>query len=112
MFTSEVVLAMTMVDLTEHESRIFDLIKEKPEILSSKEARTKIASDIGMSEKTLRNRIGDLRRYGLLNETSRKQESKTPSITQSGSNELNQSTYLMAWAIASVASLAIFIIYF
>tara|TARA_B100001029_G_scaffold152856_1_gene136144 strand:+ start:1406 stop:1759 length:354 start_codon:yes stop_codon:yes gene_type:complete len=112
MFTSGVVLGITMVDLTEHESRVFDLIKQNPEILGSKQARTKIASDMGMSEKTLRNRIGDLRRYGLLDETSRKQESTTPSITQSGSNELNQSTYVMAWVIASVASLAIFIIYF
>jgi hypothetical protein len=29
-----------------------------------------------------------------------------------GRDELSQSTYVMAWAIASVASLAIFIIYF
>jgi hypothetical protein len=33
-------------------------------------------------------------------------------MADDGSEELSQSAYVMAWVIASVASLAIFIIYF
>ncbi len=33
-------------------------------------------------------------------------------MSDSDEGELNQSTYVMVWAIASLASLAIFIIYF
>lgn len=55
-----------MPSLTEHEKRILDLIQSRPEIVGDKEARKKVASQIGMSEKTLRNRIADLKRYGLV----------------------------------------------
>ncbi len=112
MFTFSVVLAKTMVDLTEHEKRIFDIIKQNPDVVNSKEVRTEIADNIGMSEKTLRNRIGDLKRYGLLDGTDDKKSKPTSSGSKENSNELNQSTYIMVWAIASLASLAIFIIYF
>ena len=111
-FTLEVILGETMVDLTEHEKKIFDLIKENPDVISSRQIREEVAQNNGMSEKTLRNRIGDLRRYGLLSQLeSQSDESDMMSENTTG-DELNQSTYLMVWAIASLASLAIFIIYF
>ena len=94
-----------MVDLTEHEMKIFDLIKKNPDILTSKESRTNVAKEIGMSEKTLRNRIGDLRRYGLLSERGSGKE-KSQGIVES---PLSQNFYLFVWALASVASFAIFI---
>lgn len=111
-FTSEVMVGKTMVDLTEHEKKIFDLIKRNPGAISSRQIREEVAQNNDMSEKTLRNRIGDLRRYGLLSQLESKSiEFSTVSENTAG-NELNQSTYLIVWAIASLASLAVFIIYF
>ena len=102
----------SMVELTEHEKKIFDLIEQNPEVISSRQVREEVAQNNGMSEKTLRNRIGDLRRYGLLSHLeSHSDESNTEDKNTAG-NELNQSTYLVVWAIASLASLAVFIIYF
>ena len=111
-FTLEVIVGESMVDLTEHEKKIFNLIKQNPDVVSSRPTREEVAQKHGMSEKTLRNRIGDLRRYGLLSQIeSRSDESFTEDKNAAG-NELNQSTYLVVWAIASLASLAVFIIYF
>ena len=102
----------SMVDLTEHEKKIFDLIEQNPEVISSRQIREEVAKNNGMSEKTLRNRIGDLRRYGLLSQLESHSDDSNTEDKNTAGNELNQSTYLMAWAIASLASLAIFIIYF
>ena len=55
-----------MVNLTEHERKVYDLIQQYPEILTDREVRSKIAGQNGMTEKTLRNRIGELRRFGLV----------------------------------------------
>ncbi|MFQ6673573.1 MAG: GumC family protein [Fidelibacterota bacterium] len=55
-----------MKTLTEHEKRILDLVQRHPEIVNDKKIRRKVASEIGVTEKTLRNRIADLKRYGLV----------------------------------------------
>ena len=111
-FTLEAILGESMVDLTDHEKKVFDLIKQNPDVVSSRPIREEVALNNGMSEKTLRNRIGDLRRYALLSQLeSHSDESNTEDKNTAG-NELNQSTYLVVWAIASLASLAVFIIYF
>ena len=55
-----------MVNLTEHEQKVYDLIQQYPEILTDRDVRSKIAVQNGMTEKTLRNRIGELRRFGLV----------------------------------------------
>ena len=55
-----------MVNLTEHERKVYDLIQQYPEILADRDVRSKIAVQNGMTEKTLRNRIGELRRFGLV----------------------------------------------
>lgn len=55
-----------MQKLSPHEQKIFDLVQSNPEIITDPEKRKKIALENGMSEKTLRNRIGDLKRYGLI----------------------------------------------
>ncbi|MAD51696.1 MAG: Wzz/FepE/Etk N-terminal domain-containing protein [Candidatus Marinimicrobia bacterium] len=63
-----------MIKLSTHEQKILNLIKENPEILTDPGARERIAKEHGMTEKTLRNRIGDLKRYGLVNEQGVKNE--------------------------------------
>ena len=55
-----------MQQLTEHEKKILELVKKHPEIVDDRSARKKIADEVGISEKTLRNRIADLKRYGLI----------------------------------------------
>ena len=56
-----------MQQLTEHEKKILELVKKHPEIVDDRSAREKVANEVGISEKTLRNRIADLKRYGLIN---------------------------------------------
>ena len=53
--------------LTPHEQKILLLVKSNPDIITNSKIRAKIAKNNGLSEKTLRNRIGDLKKYGLLN---------------------------------------------
>ena len=55
-----------MIKLSTHEQKILDLIKDNPEILTDPIIRKQVANQYGMTEKTLRNRIGDLKRYGLI----------------------------------------------
>ena len=52
--------------LTPHEKKILSLIENDPEIINDTKKRAKIAKDNGLSEKTLRNRIGDLKKYGVI----------------------------------------------
>ena len=56
-----------MIKLTPHEKRILALIENNPEIIDDTKKRAKIAEDNGLTEKTLRNRIGDLKKYGVIN---------------------------------------------
>jgi len=55
-----------MKELTPHERRVLELVREHPEIVKDKLARKKIAVANDMAEKTLRNRIAELKRYGLI----------------------------------------------
>ena len=55
-----------MQRLTNHEKKILELVKKHPEIIENRDKRIEIAEKNGLSEKTFRNRIGDLRKYGLL----------------------------------------------
>ena len=55
-----------MIDLTPHEQKILDLVKKTPDVIDNPEKRKFIAEQNGLSEKTLRNRIADLRKYGVL----------------------------------------------
>ncbi|MFL2994091.1 MAG: GNVR domain-containing protein [Candidatus Neomarinimicrobiota bacterium] len=52
--------------LTPHEKKILSLIENDPDIINDTKKRAKIAKDNGLSEKTLRNRIGDLKKYGFI----------------------------------------------
>ena len=52
--------------LTSHEKTILELISKHPDIIESPSARKLIAKQYGFTEKTLRNRIGDLKKYGII----------------------------------------------
>ena len=52
--------------LTSHEKKVLKLVKENPAIIKNPKTRQKVAAEYGFSEKTLRNRIGDLKKYGLI----------------------------------------------
>jgi uncharacterized protein involved in exopolysaccharide biosynthesis len=83
-----------MIKLTPHEKKILDLIKEYPDVINDPEKRKTVAEQHGLSEKTFRNRIGDLKKYGVLQpktEEGRVPEPKTK-ITASV-NEINLLDY-------------------
>ena len=71
--------------LTSHEKTILELISKHPDIVESPSARKLIAKQYGFTEKTLRNRIGDLKKYGIIK--SRDYSSKDPQIINA--NETN-----------------------
>ena len=54
--------------LTTHEKTILELIKKHPDIVDNPSSRKLIAQQYGFKEKTLRNRIGDLKKYGVLDD--------------------------------------------
>ncbi|ODS30775.1 MAG: lipopolysaccharide biosynthesis protein [Candidatus Scalindua rubra] len=57
-----------MQRLTDNEKKILELVKKHPAILSDRAEREKVAVANGMTEKTMRNRIADLKRYGLVDD--------------------------------------------
>ena len=53
--------------LTPHEQKILNIIKENPEIIDSPDKRETVAKEYGLTEKTLRNRLAELKKRGLVN---------------------------------------------
>ena len=66
--------------LTPHEKKILSLIENDPDIINDTKKRAKIAKDNGLSEKTLRNRIGDLKKYGVISIDRTKNQSADKKI--------------------------------
>ena len=54
--------------LSQHEQKILDIVSNHPEILDDPEKRESIAKLYGLTEKTLRNRIAELKKYGYLHQ--------------------------------------------
>lgn len=52
--------------LTPHEQKVLELVKRYPEIVHDPQRRREVAAENGLTEKTLRNRIGDLKKYNLI----------------------------------------------
>ena len=73
--------------LTPHEKTILELISKHPDIVENPSARKLIAKQYGFTEKTLRNRIGDLKKYGVLNQSKNKSD---PQELQSHETNLMQ----------------------
>ena len=79
------------INLSPHEQKILSLVKKHPTIVSDPVERKRVAELNGMSEKTLRNRLGDLKRYGVVGHQTRGQET----ITQD--NEVLTDNLLLFW---------------
>ena len=52
--------------LTPHEKKILDIVKSHPEVIDNSNKRKSIAKSYGLSEKTLRNRIAELKKRELI----------------------------------------------
>ena len=55
------------MELTQHEQKILDIVNNHPEILDDPSQRESIARQYGLTEKTLRNRIAEFKKYGVIN---------------------------------------------
>ena len=76
------------MNLTPHEEKILKIIKEYPLIINNPDKRKIIAKKYGLTEKTLRNRIAELKKRGLLDKKeSKNQNNKQPLITDN--DEIN-----------------------
>jgi len=79
------------INLSPHEQKILSLVEKHPTIVSDPVERKRVAELNGMSEKTLRNRLGDLKRYGVVGHQTRGQGT----ITQD--NEVLTDNLLLFW---------------
>jgi uncharacterized protein involved in exopolysaccharide biosynthesis len=62
------------INLSPHEKKILSLVEKHPTIVSDPVERKRVAELNGMSEKTLRNRLADLKRYGVIGDKSQSQK--------------------------------------
>ena len=79
------------INLSPHEQKILSLVKKHPTIVSDPVERKRVAELNGMSEKTLRNRLGDLKRYGVIGQQTRGQKTSTQD------NEVLTDNFLLFW---------------
>ena len=82
------------MELTPHEKKILSLVQSNPDIVTNPKTRLKVAKKNGLSEKTLRNRIGDLRKYGFLDESLKNDNEKGPAISVNKDDEIDLLTAL------------------
>ena len=76
--------------LTPHEEKILKIIKDNPKVIDNPSVRSTVAKKYGLTEKTLRNRIAELRKRGLLDKKSdNKTNQKNPLITENDEINLN-----------------------
>ena len=76
--------------LTPHEQKILNIIKENPEIIDSPDKRETVAKEYGLTEKTLRNRLAELKKRGLVNiEKGKIKKDKKPLITDNDEININ-----------------------
>ena len=76
--------------LTPHEQKILKIINDNPKVVGNPSIRSKIAKKYQLTEKTLRNRIAELRKRGLLEKKSNTQsDEKKPLITENDEINLN-----------------------
>jgi len=61
------------INLSPHEKKILSLVDKYPSIIADPLERKRVAELNGMSEKTLRNRLADLKRYGIISDKNRVQ---------------------------------------
>ena len=61
------------INLSPHEKKILSLVDKYPSIIADPLERKRVAELNGISEKTLRNRLADLKRYGIIGDKNRVQ---------------------------------------
>ena len=79
------------INLSPHEKKIFSLVEKHPTIVSDPVERKRVAELNGMSEKTLRNRLADLKRYGVIGDKSQSKKVTVPET------EVLQGNVLLFW---------------
>ena len=79
------------INLSPHEKKILSLVEKHPTIVSDPVERKRVAELNGMSEKTLRNRLADLKRYGVIGDKSQSQKVTVPET------EILQGNVLLFW---------------
>ncbi len=79
------------INLSPHEKKILSLVEKHPTIVSDPVERKRIAELNAMTEKTLRNRLGDLKRYGVIGQQTRGQKTSTQD------NEVLTDNFLLFW---------------
>ncbi len=76
--------------LTPHEQKILGIVNANPKVIDQPLIRRRVAKKYGLTEKTLRNRIAELRKRGLLaNQKEIKKEQKKPLITENDEINVN-----------------------
>ncbi|MEE2765638.1 MAG: GNVR domain-containing protein [Candidatus Neomarinimicrobiota bacterium] len=96
------------MELTAHEKKILDIVKAHSDIVDNPEKRGSVAKTYGLSEKTLRNRIAELKKRGLINlNTGRPVEEKKPLVTDN--DEINLAAVwdtirLKRWLITKIST--------
>ena len=76
--------------LTPHEQKILKIINDNPKVVDNPNIRSKVAKKYQLTEKTLRNRIAELRKRGLLEKKSNAQSDENkPLITENDEINLN-----------------------
>ena len=79
--------------LTPHEQKILKIIKANPKVVNQPSVRGKVANKHGLTEKTLRNRIAELRKRGLLEKESKINQVEIKSLITEN-DEINTSALI------------------
>ena len=98
------------MELSQHEQKILDIVNHHPEVLDDPEKRAHIAELYGLSEKTLRNRIAELKKYGLLDMDKKIVSEKSPKYLITENDEIDLLTVfnLLAqqkWSILKITGI-------
>ena len=76
--------------LTPHEQKILNIVNANPKVIDQPLIRSRVAKRYGLTEKTLRNRIAELRKRGLLSKKpEKKADQHIPLITENDEININ-----------------------
>ena len=97
------------MDLTPHEKKILELIRKYPKVITDPAIRRQVAEKNNLSEKTLRNRIADFKKYGLLDMDKKIVSEKSSKYLTTENNEIDLLTVFnilaqQKWSIFKITS--------
>ncbi len=98
------------MDLTPHEKKILELIRKYPKVITDPAIRREIAEKNNLSEKTLRNRIADFKKYGLLDMDKKIVSEKSSKYLTTENDEIDLLTVFnilaqQKWSILKITGL-------